>query len=125
MGVSLLTALEIFTNPYDLHIQIGEDKESGKYAICISRGPGHKFKPILTSTPFAETFEDEVKTVGETLEAIRQAAEREFMNTDSFVCRMFNSEGKDIDLSKVLNVGLIAKITGELQNDRVAKTYKI
>jgi len=108
MGISTYTALEIFTNPSDLEITIGRENEGEKYAFGIYRGRGHNFKPLLTSQAFAETKEDAIKGVEETLLIVLEANHH-------------NPDGQDIDQSKVLNQDLIARILEELRrNDKVS-----
>ncbi len=83
MGISMITALEIFTNPGDLKIAIGQEKEGSKFAIGIFRGPGHNFRPMLTSQPFAEKLEDAVKAIKGILESIREDLTKDFANGKS------------------------------------------
>jgi len=125
MGISMITALEIFTNPGDLEIIIGQEKEEAKFTIGIFRGPGHNFKPMLTSQPFAETQEDAVEAIKGTLESIREALTKDFADRKSLPSQYLNPDGLEIDLSKVLNPELIARILEELRQHRVASTYKM
>jgi hypothetical protein len=124
MGISRMTALEIFTNPSDLEITIGQEEGVGKFAIGIFRGPGHNFKPMLTSQPFGESLEDTIKTVEETLQTVHEAMTREFENKGSFVSRYLNPNGQEIDQSKVLNQDLIKWVLKELRQHQKASTYK-
>jgi hypothetical protein len=123
MGISTSSALEIFTNPADLQITIGQEKEGAKFAIGIFRGPGHNFKPILTSAPFAETLEGAVKAVGNTLEEIRAAMVQQFADPKSFASQFVNPTDCPIDQSKVLNEDLIRRILDELRKNKVASTF--
>ena len=47
MDVSRVTVLEIYSNPADLEFTIGSSE--GKWGVLISRGQGHKFKPLLST----------------------------------------------------------------------------
>ncbi len=123
MGVSMITALEIFTNPGDLEITIGQEKEGARFAIGIFRGPGHNFKPMLTSQPFAEKFEDAIEAVKGTLESIHDALSKDFADRKSFPSQYLNPGGQEIDQTKVLNPDLIHRILDELRQHRVASTY--
>ena len=125
MGLSMITALEIFTNPGDLEITIGQEKEGAKFAVGIFRGPGHNFKPILTSQPFAESEEEAIKAVGEILRTVHGTITKEFENWASLASQYLNPDGQEIDQSKILNQDLIARILDELRQHRVASTYKI
>ncbi|MDQ3014350.1 MAG: hypothetical protein M3Q73_00615 [bacterium] len=119
----MITALEIFTNPGDLEITIGQEKEGARFAIGIFRGPGHNFKPMLTSQPFAEKFEDAIEAVKGTLESIHDALSKDFADRKSFPSQYLNPGGQEIDQTKVLNPDLIHRILDELRQHRVASTY--
>lgn len=121
----MITALEIFTNPGDLEITIRQKKKGSKFAIGIFRGPGHNFKPMLTSQPFAETQKDAVEAIKGTLESIRDAITKDFADRKSFPSQYLNPDGLEIDPSKVLNTELIARIIEELRQHQVASTYKM
>jgi hypothetical protein len=125
MGISKITALEIFTNPGDLEICIEQEKEGAKFSIGIFRGPGHNFKPMLTSQPFAEKLEDAVGAVKGTLESIHEILTKDLADRKSFSSLYLNPSGLEIDQSKILNQDLIARILDELRQHRVASTYKM
>jgi len=125
MGISRISALEIFTNSSDLEITIGQEKGGGKFLIGIFRGPGHNFKPILTSGPFAEKFEDAVEAIGNTLTSIHDVVVKEFSNPSSIPSQYLNPGGHEIDQSKILNPDLISRILNELRQHKVASTYKM
>jgi hypothetical protein len=124
-GISRLTALEIFTNPNDLEIVIGQEKSSGKYAIAIMRGPGHNFKMMLDSESSIENFEDAFRAVKETLETIQQAMTKELGDPENLVTQFLNPDSQVIDQSKTLNPDLINRIMDELRRHKVASTYKM
>lgn len=62
-GISMMTALEIVTNPKDLQILLTQDKVNGKYAIVIYRGPGHNFKLLISSIPYFEKIDSALDEV--------------------------------------------------------------
>ncbi len=119
----MITAMEIFTNPGDLEITIGQRRRGAKFAISISRGPGNNFKPLITSKPFAETQEDAIKVIEGTLESIREIMLKDFEEHKGLPPQYLNPDGLEIDRSKVLNPELIARILEELRQHQVAKTY--
>lgn len=125
MGISIITALEIFTNPGDLEITIGQENEGSKFAFGIFRGPGHNFKPMLTSQPFAETQEDAIKTVEGILQTVHEAIAKEFKDSGSPASQYLNPDGQEIDQSKVLNQELITRILEELRAHGKESTCKI
>ena len=124
-GISRLTALEIFTNPSDLEIVIGQEKKSGKYAIAIMRGPGHNFKMMLDTEPFTEKFEDALEAVRNTLETVQQAMTKELEDPENLVTQFLNPDNQALDQSKALNPDLINRIMEELRKHKIASTYKM
>lgn len=124
-GISMLTALEIFTNPKDLEITIGHEKGGDKFAIGIFRGPSHNFKPMLTSQPFAKTPEDAVEAIKGILETVRQAATKELGNKESILFQHLNLDNREIDQSRILDSDFVDRILDELRRCRVASTYKM
>ena len=124
-GISRLTALEIFTNPNDLEIIIGQEKKSGKYAIAIMRGPGHRGKMLIDSEPSIEKFEDALEAVKTILEGIQQFITKEFEDPKSFISQFLNQDSQAIDQSKALNPDLINRIMDELRKHKIASTYKM
>jgi len=124
-GISRLTALEIFTNPSDLEIVIGQEKSSGKYAIVIMRGPGHNFKTMLDSEPFTEKFEDALEAMKTILETVQQSVTKELEDPKNLTSQFLNSDSQAIDQSRVLNPDLINRIMNELRRHKVASTYKM
>lgn len=123
MGISMYTALVIFTNPFDLHITVGQPAEGAKFAFGIFRGPGHCFMRMLTSTPFAETLEDAIRAVKEILEAVCKAATTSLTDPECLMAWLLNPEGAEIDPSKVLNPELIERIIQDLRRHQVANTF--
>jgi len=123
MGLSRLTSLEIFTNPSDLEIIIGSNE--GKYGFAITRGPGHNHKVMVDSNGFADTMDDVIRVVKETLESIHESLTKDFANRNSPPSQYFNPDGLEIDQAKVLNLDLIGRIIEELRLHRIASTYKM
>ena len=125
MPISMMSALEIFTNPGDLEITIGQEKKGAKFAMGIFRGPGHDFKPILTSQPFAETQEDAIKAVERVLQTVHEAVTETLRNPDSLASRYLIPDEQKIDQSKVLNQDLIGRILDELRQHQKASTCEM
>lgn len=122
-GISLLTALEIVTNPMDLKIVVNKDEGTGKYEIEIMRGPGHNFKLLISSDPFANNPEDASKEVKRILEALLQHVIKQLENPTSLVSCSLKPNGQAIDEKKILNSDLINRIVDELRHHRIASTY--
>jgi hypothetical protein len=53
MNLSRMTALEIYSNPADIEFLIAQSE--GKHAIMVTRGPGHRFKPLLSTEAVFES----------------------------------------------------------------------
>lgn len=123
MRISMLTALEIFTNPNDLEIVIGTD--GGKYGFAITRGPGHHYKVILDTSGFAETRAATVEVIKITLDSIRETLTRDLSDQGSVPSQYLNPDGQEIDQSKVLNPDLIGRILDELRQHQTASTYRM
>lgn len=47
MGLKIISALEIYTQPDDLQINV-VNLTTGGWGFLIARGPGHRFKPIVS-----------------------------------------------------------------------------
>jgi hypothetical protein len=123
MGISLITCLEIFTNPNDLEMSVGQDQASGKYAFCIGRGPEHDFKILVSTSPFATTLDEAITSVKETLQAIQQGITRDLEDKNSLPSQFCNPRGETIDQLKIFNEDLIEKIVNDLKQNQVASTY--
>ncbi|MCK5027097.1 MAG: hypothetical protein KAS07_01635 [Candidatus Pacebacteria bacterium] len=125
MGIKTITALEIFTNPGDLQIIIGQKEKGAKFAVAITRGPGHNFKLMLTLKPFAKTQEEAIKAIEEILQTVRKDVTREFKDLKSLSTQYLNPDNQKIDQSKVLNQDLIERILEELRVHRIANTFEM
>ncbi len=125
MGISMITALEIFSNPKDIEIQVVKDERSGKYAIVFTRGPGHNFKLMLDSPPVFEKLEVAIGAIKETLEFVQEHGNKELSDKNSLFAKISNPEGQEVDQSRVLNSDTIARIIEELKKNMVASTYKM
>lgn len=121
-GMTRGTAIEIFTNPGDLEIVIEQIDGKGPFAIGICRGPGHRYRLLLTSKPFWETKEDAVLFVGETLQSAASISRAELEDPESSIFRIFNPDGGKIDESLILNQDLIDRILEELRRNNRAST---
>lgn len=124
MTISVITAFEIYTNPFDLKLLIVKEIDGAKYSIFVLRGPGHNFKPLLTTQPFTEELEFAVEVVKETLESINKAVTERFADRNIFPSLVLNPDGLEIDMSMVLNPDLISRIVADLQRNGAAHTYK-
>jgi len=119
------TCIEIFSNPEDLEFIITQDTTSKKFAIAVCRGPGHNYKPLLSSTPFAGDPEEAAQSIKDILVTIRAHCNKELANKNSFISQILNPDSREIDDSEVLNDELIAHIVDELRVHQTASTHKM
>ena len=122
MGISLMTALEINNHPSDLYVQIGKPQGSEQYAIQVSRGPGHSYKMLISSQPFADTVEQAVEQVKALLKGIHSAAEDQMNDAESPTTKILSGV---TDRSKTLTPDLIDRIIAELREHQYADTSQM
>ena len=125
MSVSLMDALEIFTHPRDLELSIVKEKGTNKYGICITRGPGHDFKLLITSSFSFEGSKEAIDATKGLLEVIEQTGIKEFSNPSSLISRICNPGKIALDENSILGPEQITRIIEELQKKLVASTYKM
>ena len=122
--MTMLEALEIFSNPMDLHIFITLGKNSDKYSIGIFRGPGHDFKPMITSNPFTKKPECAINIVREILEMALNVCTKRLEDPKDVLSKIVNPGGEKFDQSKVLTTKLIERILKDLEKRKVANTFE-
>lgn len=124
--MTLMTALEIFTQTNDLQIIVAEDEKTEKFMFLISRGPKHRFKPLI-STKFAMVSrEAAVSTVMMVLRAVCEVAEKEMQNTSSFPAAIINPEGLTKDeMQNVLTDKHLTQIEEKLQTEDTVNTFEL
>ncbi|MCH8748153.1 hypothetical protein IH781_00220 [Patescibacteria group bacterium] len=121
-GISRVTALEIFTQPKDLHFSVGED--GGTWGFAITRGPGHSFKPLLTAQPVFDDMDQAVKDVGDILAAICETCRAELDDKTSLSAQVLNPDNRSLEEATVLTAELIEWILQELRANRKVGTYE-
>jgi hypothetical protein len=80
---------------------------------------------MVDSDGFADTMDDVIRVVKETLESIHKSLTKDFEDRKSLPSQYLNPDGLEIDQAKVLNLDLIGRITDELHEHRIASTYKM
>lgn len=123
--MTVICALNIFTNPNDLEIVIGQETGGPRFGFIISRGPGHNFRPILSGSPFAKDAEEAIEKIKELLLRAHTFCTKELSNKGSIPSQFLNPDNDELVQDKILNLGLIEKIISELRLNRVASTYKM
>lgn len=105
------TKLEIFTNPYDLEITVAQSGTGGRFSLCLSRGPWHRFKVMLTCVDFACSLDEGARSVGELLKVIHESVTK------------VNPPGM-YDNSDALTQSVIEQVVTDILNTGTASTYK-
>lgn len=123
--IDRITALEIFTQFDDLHITTGKSKDVNMFGIGIYRGPGHNYKPMITSAPFAKTQEEAINKIKEILEFVCEFSKKDLEDAKSITAMILNPEGKEVDEAKTLNPKFIEIIIQELQQHQAVSTWEI
>jgi hypothetical protein len=121
-GVTRATALEIFTQPNDLEFSIGQ--KGGRWGIIITRGPGHRFKWLLSTKPVFESPKAATNVVHDVLESICQWATKELCDPATLAAQIINPEDQSLETAGVLTLEDREWIIRELEQHRVASTYK-
>jgi len=125
MGISMHTAVEIFTNPYDLEIDIMLVQDNGKFCFSITRGPGHNHKLLVSSRSFSNTRDDVIRVVEGILQDSYVSTTQELRDSGGHISQYLNPHGQEIDQSKVLNSDLITRILDELRRHGRVRTYNL
>lgn len=126
MGISRLTALEVFNNPRDLVVQIGGDEKKG-FVIVITRGPGHNYKLLIDSQPINKTREEVIEMVRELLVGIRELCisilEKPEGAAETLVAGVVNPGREDVsDHPDTLTATIIDRVIEILQTGTHADT---
>jgi len=122
MSITLMIALEIFSNPKDIAIKINE-KSDGNFCFGITRGPGHRYKLIATSGQPIASKEEALEMVEKILQIILRSIPEELKKGSSPLSIL--TDGEEIDESKILSQELIKKIMDELKEKGEVDTHKL
>lgn len=89
-GITMVSALEIFTNPFDLSITVSKD------AVMISRGPGHNFKPIVSGEWKFENQKIAAEEVGKILKSCIKASSDALSDSENIFAKIINPRNEDL-----------------------------
>lgn len=130
--MTIISALEIFSNPYDLEFIVGEntDKKDGTFSLMLTRGPGHNFKVMITGEGY-KSKDDAVETIKKILDSCIEKGEEVFFGKKSStddVGQLLKTVGNSKDCKKedaknALTKSMIEKIVSNLKEKEVASTY--
>lgn len=122
MGLSMGSLIEIFTQSDDLEISIIAN--GSKHAIFVRRGPGHKFKLMVSSPAVFETREVAIKEVEGLLKAACEVAKAELVDPTSPIAQIVNPQNLAASELRGLTEERISQVLQELGRGRVARTYR-
>lgn len=121
--ISLVTMLQIFTNPFNLIFTIGKG-DSEKYSVMIGYGPEKQYVILFTALGMFETPEKAVEFTEKLLKMIWSFWIKEFLKPSGVFQFMLNPKKEEIKTLKVLDFALIDKIKAKLLQKREAKTFE-
>ena len=120
----MIDALEIFTHPKDLHILVGKMKDRSGWGMSLCRGPGHDFKPLVSSRKGLPSREKLIKLVRQVLESVVNVGEKELSDDKSLVGRLCNPENVPVEEADVLRQEDVERICESLCSSDEVKTYQ-
>lgn len=118
-GISMITALEIFTNPQDLAFT------ASPKGLGIFRGPGHRGKPLITGRFDFKSVDKAAEEIGNILKAIISSAAQELKNPRSFAGSILNPEERPLEGAEVLTEEMVDKIVVKLKERGEAYSYEL
>lgn len=123
MGLSAVTVLEIYTNPEDLEFAIGEDEESGKWSLAVTRGPGHHFKLLLSADDTLGSKNEAIEQVSLLLKTVREEGRRVLTDPENLIGKIVNPKGLAPEDMEVLTGEQSERVLEELRSSNVSSTY--
>jgi hypothetical protein len=124
-GIARMSACEIYANPYDISIFIGEGRDMpGKYGFMISRGPGHNYKPILSAAPVFRGEEEAIVYIKAILESIVKSATELLEKPGDFMSQIWADMMKDAKPEELLNQEVIERIITQLKATKNVDTHE-
>lgn len=126
MGLNLLIALEVANQYRDLCISVFKDDSSDKHGFLISRGPGHNFKPLLSTNACFENKQSVIEATGNLLEAIVRITKNEIgENSQDIPAAIINPGNQPLEKLDILNQERIEQIIKALKVENVANTWEM
>ena len=119
-----LEVYEIFGNPADLRIFLGQERAGGKYGVGFWRGPGHRYKILVESSPHFTKPEDAIAYIKKTLEEICEICTNDSADPNNPLTRIFGTIDQKANKDNVLNDDWINWIVKELTEKQYAHTFE-
>ncbi len=130
--MTLISALELFSNPYDLEFLVGEntEKKDGTFSLMLTRGPEHNFKVMLTGEGY-KSKDDAIDTFKKILDICVEKGEEVFFGKKSStddVGSLLKAVGNPKDCKReeaknALTKPMVEKIISSLKEAKVVSTY--
>lgn len=121
MGVSRMTILEIFTNPCDLVVAIGQ--KDGKFSVFVSRGPGHNYKLMLSAEGIFESRQAAVDSIRQVLEFAAEKGKETLEDRTNPIAQIVNPGGRPVGEMNVLTQSAIDTLIATLATEDEARTF--
>ncbi len=127
MGLSLMTALEIFTHPNDLYLGVFQPEDSEKWGIIIGRGKGHNYKPLLSNgidrNPIFDDRDAAVEDLIKVLSDIIESCGQELENPEKLHSQIVNPDNvKQEDMVWVITEWDLEEIRERFKTEDVIDT---
>lgn len=120
----MLTCLEVHNHPKDLYFRVGRSASNPeKWAMELTRGPGHGFKLLISSEPAFTSQENVVNSIRELLLSIQKIAVEELSKPESLFTKICGNISDVKDPNDVLNPALIDRICADLSRQEYAQTW--
>ena len=95
--ISRLTLYEVAGNPDDINITFAGPDEYGKFIGWITRGPGHDYKPLISTQAIFDTAEAAKSAMKEIVQFANNFTEEDLANPDSLLVKFFSTpEGRAV-----------------------------
>jgi hypothetical protein len=127
--ISLITALEIFTQPNDLCLTVFQPKGEEKWGVIIGRGIGHSYKLMVSNgldqAPHFENRQAAIDGIIQVLNIAIEAASKETTDPTS-IASIVNPGGLQQDeMWTSLKAGDVEEIKERFVTDNVVDTSKV
>lgn len=123
ISISLTTALEIYSNPSDLFLSFSKPTLENKFGVVITRGPGHDFKPLISSNFYLTSDDQGILDMQRLLEACRNGSITALTTKTNPIGQILNPDNLPADKLCGMSEEQIQRILSELREHRQASTY--
>lgn len=94
--VSKLTLYEIAGNPDDIVVAAGgPNKENGKYVGWITRGSGHRYKPLINTEPIFDKPEEAKSAMQEIVDWAKNWTEEDLKDSNNPLAKYLSPRSQE------------------------------